>query len=223
MIELNNSGLSLYLDDELRLRSNNGIFILPPQIRMASELKEVLLDNLNEDNELYFMYRGIHRNQDKELFENFKLRYDITIIPPNKLGREFVKTLGHKHSSGEVYEVLNGSAIYLMQNNEEIISTEVESGGLMYILRDYEHVTINPSNEVLVMSNIIKSDVTSNYEDLKLKKGMSYFLIEENSEKKFIPNQNYSNIALKSGKQSSFLKIPLYLSFLTNPEYFSYL
>ena len=223
MIELNNSGLSLYLDDELRLRSNNDIFIPQPQIRMASELKEVLLDNLNEDKELYFMYRGIHRNQDKRLFENFKLRYDITIIPPNKLSREFVKTLGHKHSSGEVYEVLNGKAIYLMQNNKKIISTEVESWGLMYILRDYEHITINPSNEVLVMSNIIKSDVTSNYESIKLKKGMSYFLIEENSEKRFIPNQNYSNIELKRSKQSNFLKTPLYTSFLANPEYFSYL
>ena len=222
MIKLDNSGLDLYLGEDLKLRSfDKEVIISEPSARKVFELKDVLLDEINEDKEIYFMYRGIYRVSDKELFEKNNIRYDVTIIPPNKLGREFVKTLGHRHSCSEIYEVLNGKAVYLMQNENEAISTEVNSWGFIHILNGYDHITINPGSNILVMSNLIKSGVLSDYETLKSKKGMSFFLVEENSEKKFIPNVNYSNINLNVNMQSNFICIPLYNAFLFNPEYFT--
>lgn len=223
MINLGNSGLELYLDDNSRLKSHNKEVIIPePSERSVHELNGVFLEpELVCSDVAYFMYRGIYRVNDKEVFEKNNLRYDITIIPPRKIRCEFIKTLGHRHSCAEVYEVLNGKAIYLMQNEEEAISTEVNPLGFMYILRNHDHVTINPSDEVLAMSNIVKADIKSDYEIIKSKKGMSFFFIEENSEKKFIRNDNYKGIMLKIKEQSNFLPISLYNAFLFNPSFFT--
>lgn len=73
---------------------------------------------------LYYMYRGVARSQsDAVKIKKGGLRYDIIIIPAQMLGCEFVKTVGHDHTSvpgqkctfTEIYEVISGQAIYLMQ------------------------------------------------------------------------------------------------------------
>lgn len=63
---------------------------------------------------------------DKKLFENKHLRYDITIIPPKIVGIEYNKTFWHYHpkkTNGryyeEIYQVLYGEAIYLQQSKWE--------------------------------------------------------------------------------------------------------
>lgn len=86
----------------------------------------------------------------------FGLRYDITVIPPAKLGKEYVKTVGHYHrkapkvnvSYTEVYQVLEGSAIYFMQKAGkkgralDIAVVEAEIGDIVFIQSDYGHITI---------------------------------------------------------------------------------
>ncbi len=224
MINLNNSGLELYLDDNFRLNSHNKEVIIPePSIRSVHELSGVFLEEpkLVCNDAAYFMYRGVYNVSDKGIFEKNNIRYDTTVIPPRKVGNEFIKTLGHRHNCAEVYEVLNGKAIYLMQNEEEAISTEINLFGFMYILRNHDHITINPFDEVLVMSNIVKEDVKSDYEIIKSKKGMSFFFMEDNHEKKFIRNKNYKEMMLKIKEQSNFLSVPLYSAFLFNPSFFA--
>lgn len=92
-------------------------------------MREVLLDPsflhyADLKRPVYFMYRGLFLSErDGALLKERGLRYDITVIPPGTLGREFVKTLGHYHppvpGSGmtypELYEVLEGEAHYLLQ------------------------------------------------------------------------------------------------------------
>ncbi|MBI2672809.1 hypothetical protein HYX19_00975 [Candidatus Woesearchaeota archaeon] len=224
MINLGNSGLELYLDDDYGLKSHNKKVIIPePGVRRMHELNEVFLEEpeLVCNDAAYFMYRGIYHDGDREIFEKNNIRYDITVIPPRKIRNEFIKTLGHRHPCAEIYEVLNGKAIYLMQNEEEAISTGVNSSEVMYILRNHDHVTINPSGEVLVMSNIVKSDIESDYGIIKSKKGMSFFFIEEDYEKKFVQNNNYKETRLKIKNPPNFLFMPLYNSFLFNPSFFT--
>ncbi len=98
------------------------------------EMKEVVFDkaflaSASKEMELYFMFRGVSKSEeDERRINKMGLRYDITIIPPNTLGSEFVKTAGHYHptfSDGsdltfpEIYEVLEGEAHYLLQRREE--------------------------------------------------------------------------------------------------------
>jgi len=84
-----------------------------PDIRYLNDMKNVLYDQqwakTASNFELYYMYRGLK--------EKDGLRYDITVIPARMLGKEFTKTKGHEHvgNYGEVYIVLEGKAIYLMQ------------------------------------------------------------------------------------------------------------
>ena len=97
-----------------------------PDIRRLESMRELLYDRewaeKAEDMDLYYMYRDVARQEDTEKIQGADLRYDITIIPPNMLGEEYTKTIGHYHpmavdsaiSYPEVYEVLEGEAIYFM-------------------------------------------------------------------------------------------------------------
>lgn len=84
-----------------------------PDIRFLNDMKKVLSDQewaeTSPNFELYYMERAVDKKGG--------LRYDITTIPPRMLGKEFVKTKGHRHTGtyGEVYIVLEGEALYLMQ------------------------------------------------------------------------------------------------------------
>ncbi|MDK2834979.1 MAG: glucose-6-phosphate isomerase, archaeal, partial [Methanolobus sp.] len=105
--------------------------IRSPDIRMLFDMDEVLFDRewlrSAENMELYYMYRKLYRNSsEQELISKHRLSYDITVIPPRMLGREYVKTAGHYHphvpgselSYTEVYQVLEGKATYLLQKQE---------------------------------------------------------------------------------------------------------
>lgn len=88
-------------------------------------MKEVLYDQkwaASAGNlKLYYMYRGVKKKDG--------LRYDITIIPPRMLGKEFVKTKGNRNSDDflEFYTVLAGKALFLMQKVRK--SSEGRNGG----------------------------------------------------------------------------------------------
>lgn len=67
--------------------------------------------------ELNYLYRELARNEEElKLMREFRLRYNITVIPPAKLGKEYVKTAGHYHLKApkadvfytEIYQVLEG-------------------------------------------------------------------------------------------------------------------
>ncbi len=127
-----------------------------PDIRKLNDMKEVLYDQewaKNAPNlELYFMYRGIEYKDG--------LRYDITEIPFQMLGQEFTKTKGHKHPGkfSELYQVLEGQAIFLMQKIDngkvvDVYAIKAKKDDKVFIPAHYGHVTINPGPEDLKMSN----------------------------------------------------------------------
>ncbi len=181
-----------------------------PEIRMLKDMREVLYDRefaISADDELplYYMYRDVSRNEnDEKKIKSTKLRYDITVIPPVKLGKEFVKTLGHYHpplpcsdvTYAEVYEVLDGSAHYLLQKEvngiiEDVVVIEAERGEKVIIPPNYGHVTINPSDRELKMANLVFREFSSIYEPIRRKKGAAYFeLVDEG----FIRNDNYEKL-----------------------------
>lgn len=179
-----------------------------PDIRRLYDMKDVIYDRgflENAENiELYYMYRSVFLDEkDKKTMEENNLRYDITIIPPMKLGKEFVKTAGHYHpfvpgtkiTYPEVYEVLDGEAHYLLQKkeNDKITDVVLVSAGKnekVIIPPGYGHVTINPSKNVLKMANWVASGFLSRYEHIKKMRGAAYF----ETIKGFVANENYTNL-----------------------------
>src|SRR5665648_243693 len=109
-----------------------------PDIRLLFDMTDVIYDKkwiAETDNfELYYMYRDMSLSKkDKDTITEHHLRYDITIIPPARLGCEYIKTAGHYHplipgtsvTYPEIYEVLEGNATYLIQKLEGDNITDV--------------------------------------------------------------------------------------------------
>jgi glucose-6-phosphate isomerase len=186
-----------------------------PDVRKLGEMEDVVfnkrfLANASRDMELYYMFRDISKNEaDANKITELELRYDITIIPPNNLGVEFVKTAGHYHpcprgsnlTYPEMYEVLEGEAHYLLQKREEeergiekitdVIVVKAKTGDKVIVPPDYGHVTINPSESTLKMANWVARTFSSIYEPIKQRKGAAYF---ELTYGEFIKNDEYEDV-----------------------------
>lgn len=186
-----------------------GETIRAPDVRTVYDMKDVVADRkwleTAENFELYYMYRELAQNEKElRLIIEFGLRFDITVIPPAKLGKEYVKTAGHYHpkvpkaniSYTEIYQVLEGSATYLLQKAGrkgrvlDVAVVEVEKGDIVFIPPDYGHITINRSKKVLKMANWVCRDFSSLYEPVKKFGGGAYFLLEDG----FVRNPNYASV-----------------------------
>ncbi len=189
---------------------------IEPDIRYLYDLKSVVYDKewleKSENFELYYMYRGLKQKDD--------LRYDITVIPPKLLGKEFVKTKGHYHPQqfGELYIVLSGKAFYLMQKIDskgliqDVYAVEAKEKEYVVIPPQYGHITINHGQKTLKMANWVHQGFQSTYSLIEKNKGGAYYYLKNHG---WIKNNNYKKIpplrfekALKSmPKNLSFLKI----------------
>lgn len=210
-------------------------------IRWANDLEPVLAypEAVKENFKAYFMFRDVYYSvSDKERIRNVGLRYDITIIPPNMVGKEYIKTYGHIHpvaesklSYTEIYEVLEGEAKYLLQkeDNSEFIVVNATKGDKVIIPPNYGHVTINASNKVLKMANWVYRNFSSKYGPYKEKRGACYYYTEDG----WIENKNYEVIPeikevkvripksfnlKKSEEMYKLLKTPEKMAFLYEPS-----
>lgn len=163
------------------------------EIRYLYDMKEVIYDKkwlkTAPNLEVYYIYRGLKEKNGQ--------RYDITKIPARMLGKEFVKTKGHEHTGryGEVYIVLEGQAIYLMQKRKNAIIKDVycvkaKNGDVVIIPPDYGHITINPSKKDLKMANWITKEVKSDYKPIQKMQGACYFYTKDG----WVKNKNYKKV-----------------------------
>ncbi|MDK2383301.1 MAG: glucose-6-phosphate isomerase family protein [Candidatus Korarchaeota archaeon] len=179
-----------------------------PSVRRFFDLLMVLEDPsaLKEDGDAYLMYRDLPPLRARWV------RFDVTIIPPWMVGREYAKTKGHYHmppSAGrpsypEIYQVHSGNAIYLLQRAgpslKEIVDfivVRASPGDVVVIPPNYGHVTVNPGEETLVMSNLIYRGVESDYEPYERLRGAAYYYTIDG----FIRNGRYSSVPeIREGK-----------------------
>jgi glucose-6-phosphate isomerase len=237
------SGLDLKLDTQkARLVIGEGLTKPEPAIRTMEQAREVLVDHsIKEPRDLYFMYRDLHRSADNSLLEKYKLRYDVTVIKPDHLGKEFMKTVGHYHPGnyGELYELLTGSAICLMQKRdlkddsiiEDAIAVTATAGEKILIPPGYGHILVNPGPEFLVTSNWVSSLFSSEYQLYKKAKGAAYFLLDCDGRVQYSPNKYFKKLpAVRSAVAAPRLDrfglekgSPIYNVILTAPEKLDFL
>ena len=208
------------------------------EIRYAKDLEPVLYqpEALKENFEAYRMFRDVCFEEDRRKIENLDLRYDFTVIFPGKIGEEFIKTFGHYHpgSYPEIYQIFEGEALILMQKPsksydviEEFVAVRVGEGESVIIPPKYGHVTVNPSDEKLVMANWVCRSFKSIYDPFKNLRGACYYYTErgwvKNPRYKGIPEireaESRSNELLGiEGDMYSLIKEPEKLEFLVRPE-----
>ena len=186
-------GLEVDLNNQNRLQFGNSIKCDGESVRSMKDLSAVVADEslkLN-DEPAYFMYRNVRRLGDEKILKKNNQRFDLTVIPNAKLGKEFIKTSGHYHpvkprtavEYPELYYVLSGQATYLMQKHEkdglisDVIISRVRPGEAIIMPLGYGHVTINELNKPLVMANWAEANFKSEYGDFETKRGAAYYLM----------------------------------------------
>lgn len=163
----------------------NGTFH-PPAIRHARDMYDVLADRYclpDPQQELYYMFRDVYRQE--------TLRYDITLIPPIRYGKEYAKTYGHYHPPAtdgqgypEVYQVLGGEAVFLYQkkNPDESVSVQIvkgAAGDVVLIPPDYGHVSANIGSGPLICGNVVSSGFESDYREYRKNRGAAVYYTTE--------------------------------------------
>lgn len=183
-----------------------------PEIRFLKDMKKVIFDKKwlksAPNLELYYMYRRIK--------EKHGLRYDITVIPPLMLGKEFVKTKGHEHlkNESELYEVLEGKAVFLCQKRkgnsiEDVYAVKAKKEEIVVVPPGYGHTTINPSKKILKLGNWIYKNCKNDYSTIEKRKGLCYFYVKSG----WIKNKNYKR-APKLYFEKPLKKMPENIDFL---------
>lgn len=199
-------GLAIELDSQApALIFGEGLNHSAPGVRRLKDMREVLLDRATGTPQaLYYMYRDVYRLKDKPLLEKHSLRFDVTMIKPDRLGRELMKTAGHYHPGdfGELYEVVYGRCFCLMQKHnlsdylsiEEVIIVEACAGDKIVIPPDFGHILINPGPQHLVTSNWVSSRFSSQYELYQKLQGAAYFAVGSGDKPEFRPNPHFKKL-----------------------------
>ena len=197
---------------------------LTPDVRYLDDMRGVLYDKdfakNSPNDELYFMYRKI--KNENGLINN------ITVTPAKILGSEFAKTKGHVHIGNfqEIYTVLEGQAIYLMQKGdgnkiEDVYAVKAERGESVIIPKGYGHITINPSKtETLKTGDWTSENCKSDYSLFENMQGACYYYAEQcpasskgSCEAMWIKNENYKSVPPLRFEES-LKSIPENLNFL---------
>lgn len=203
-------GLNTILGQSNRLNFGEEVSFDKMSIRTFADLKSVAADQTLDlsDDPAYLMYRNVRKKGDEDKIKNRGLRFDLTVIPPAMIGKEFIKTSGHYHpkkpgtaySYPELYFVISGQATYLLQKRsvgeavDDVILIRASSGTPVLIPPDYGHITINELDQPLVMANWVEAtfeSIYSPYEDLR---GAAYYIEDEFGKSKIVSNPKYMNL-----------------------------
>lgn len=243
------AGLALELEEpSLNLLLGKGLSSEDVRVRNLTEIRGALRDrHAKGPSKLYFMYRDLHLKEHRKLFRAHNMRYDVTVMGSGFIGKEFLKTMGHYHpmipglglSYPEVYEVLHGGAIYLLQKirtladprrTVDLVAMEAREGDRVVIPPNYGHVTINPYGTPLVMADLTADGFESIYEPYLSLGGAAYHLLSERGKAVWEPNPRYINPpALRKLEAGEFPELglsrgrALYGSVVRRPERFEFL
>ena len=218
MIDLNKiSGLPMELDPKTcKLKFHKPLENMVPQVRVFDEMKSVLMDPESKPEpareEMYYMYRDVHLPQHEQAIREAHVRYDITVVPPGMIGKEFIKTVGHFHSQvpgenfdyPEIYEVLHGQALFMIQKLNDghkgdirtIMSIKAGPGEKVIYPPNYAHIIVNIGHDVLVTANWVSSEYEADYKDIADRHGMGYYVVHGETGRQFeiVANSNYGHV-----------------------------
>jgi glucose-6-phosphate isomerase len=204
----------------------------PRSVRTLSQMRKVLMGDVDEtaSADAYYMYRSVYVNDD--------IRFDITVIPPATIKGECTKTFGHYHpgsedgpSYPEAYQVLRGSAVFIMQKKNrngsvDAIIVKANEGDVVLLPPGYGHVSVNNGEGTLILANLVYDRFESLYNEFEENRGAAFYYLKDGE---LMQNSNY--IVQKSerltpaelNKRYGFLADDLLNEFHANPKAFEFL
>ena len=184
----------------------------PTWVRYLKEIKDVIYDKewlkSAKNFPVYYVWRGVKGKGE--------LRYDITVISPKMLGKEFPKTKGHCHLGKfpELITVLKGRGYYFFQKGKSNKATDVyvipaKKGEWLIAPPHYCHITVNPTKKRLVMANWVSEKCRSDYSLFEKYQGGAYYFTKEgwlkNKKYKKVPKLRFKKTLKKAPKNLDFL------------------
>ena len=242
-MKLIKSGLPIYLDEAThKLSFKDGLSCEESNEKSTAKLANVLMnpDSGSEDISFDF-YKRVQFEKDAAIFKEKKLRFDITVIHPGKIGRERKKTTGHIHVNiagkntphAELYEVLSGTALYILQpsDSKSVMAVKIHEGERIIVPANCAHCTVNIGAEALVFDNLVLDAGKNDYGIISQNHGMAIYVIQEEGKIKMVPNDNYGKIEYLNATNNTSEKFgtiggksrAVYLDFVLNPKIYSYL
>ena len=246
-------GMPVALDEETgKLAGNDKNINWEDYSRKYSEKMFGLLADTayNKTDEPYYdFYKAIVNDTDRSTFSDVDLRYDSTVILEGTAGNEFKKTAGHFHlpipgkpySFPELYQVINGKALFVMQRVDDykksgpmvvkdLILAEVNAGEAIVIPPDYGHCTVNISDETMVFINLVSVHSSNYYDSVKASQGMAAYILKTEDGYTVEKNPRYEfecepRIVVPTDSEKLGIKkdVPVYTEFLKNPALYQYL
>ena len=249
---LTHSGIPLWLDTDEVMALKAPLNYLGYGRKKAGQMAGLLWEFSEEKKNtlVYDVYRGIAFPEDEKMLEADRYRYDITIVLSGLIGNERKKTSGHYHGineSGknthpEVYEVISGTAAYVLQKSpdysvdpqelavDDIIIAVVKAGQSIIVPPNYGHCAINIGDGPLVFSNLAYVPCAIHYEPVQYYHGMSCSVYEESGQLTVVKNKHYPQlpkIRFATVKENPRLGIvfnkPVYQSYQEDPQRFHFL
>ena len=233
----------LILQDNLFCQSNNS--------KNFGKMKNLVYDpESTDDNErCYIFYQNIWEKNKQSIFEKNNITNGITILLPGTMGYECRKNSGHYHgySEGhtipfpEVYEVLCGEAVFLIQESHNFDhpeeELEVESLKAVFLKKGEKviippfcaHCVINVGEGPMVFGNLA-SPCPLHYEPIQKKYGFAVYVLKVENQLVFVPNEHYKHVPrVEILKPMEYPELgisfhrPLYTAYTENPEKFEFL
>jgi glucose-6-phosphate isomerase len=187
------SGLPLLLDSETGLLtdSTGSLLLEEPGRRRFGDLRTVVAfpDAIDPiaDEVAYLTYRDVRQAAGTSLAAN-GLRYDVTVTLPGAVAGERVKTAGHYHaldphgvSWPEIYDVLSGSAVFVLQRAvgdpagdpeiDRALAIVAGPGDRLVIPPEYGHVTVNVGETPLVVADLVAIASNNHYQGYANRRG----------------------------------------------------
>ncbi|NYZ78509.1 glucose-6-phosphate isomerase [Candidatus Micrarchaeota archaeon] len=216
---------------------------LPSDVRTVGQMRALLQDRVfaagaPSNRGLYYMHRGVCMPRDAKLFARFNIRYDVMVFPKGSLGGELSKTFGHYHppavfkpklSYPELYEVLYGEALFLLQRrgSAESVLVRARAGEKVLIPPNWGHVSMNARpSKTLVEVNLIFPDFKADYKPYVKNRGASHYVLANGVA---VKNPHYGKVRLREVSARDWspkwldVKESIYALFLKKPGDFAFL
>jgi len=206
----------------------------PKTVRTVPQMAKTLMGHVAledlETLDMYFMYRNV--------FKKDGMRFDITMIPPMVVAGECAKTHGHYHPRSEdglaypeVYQVLNGKAVFMLQKKNRNGSVDVsivsaKARDVVLIPSGYGHVTVNSGDDTLVLANLVYDMFEPMYHEYDENRGAAYYYTRDGNivqNGSYVVEKNERLTAQELNARYGFVCSDLLAEFHDNPQKFAFL
>jgi glucose-6-phosphate isomerase len=245
------AGFALSFDPaHMQLETFDGVSFRPVS-RTARDLGDVLREPeaIDPDREVYRAYYPVAVPTDvRHELVTLGLTYSFVMMPPLRVGREFVKTAGHYHplipdsplAYPEVYTQLFGRLTLLLQRRDpadperidDCVVVDMVPGMVITLPPGYAHVLINTTDEPALMAGLYADVFQPDYGPIRRRRGMAYYVLAPDGDGIVVePNPRYRDapplrrLTWLDGTPFAPIEpgIPLWQSFLRNPAAYAFL